>query len=113
MRSFNYFSDEYNHVTKVHPCFSHACHAKYARIHIPVAPRCNIQCNYCERGLNTYVQKPGFASKILTPFDALKAVERAVEDKDKYELSVVGVAGPGDALANEETIAELKLLRLR
>ncbi len=29
-----------------HPCFS--CNAKeYARIHLPVAPRCNIQCNYC------------------------------------------------------------------
>lgn len=111
MQSSNYISGEYKHVTNVHPCFSHTCHTKYARIHIPVAPKCNIQCNYCERGLNAYVKRPGFTSKILTPIEALKAVEKAV--KDNRELSVVGVAGPGDALANEETFTALELIHAR
>lgn len=112
MQSFNYISgEEYKHVTKVHPCFSHTCHAKYARIHIPVAPKCNIQCNYCERDLNAYVKRPGFTSKVLTPVEALKAVEKAVEDN--RELTVVGVAGPGDALANEETFTALGLIHAR
>ena len=32
-----------------HPCFSEkACHT-FGRCHIPVAPKCNIQCNYCIR----------------------------------------------------------------
>jgi nitrogen fixation protein NifB len=76
-----------------------------------VAPKCNIQCNYCERGLNAYVKRPGFTSRVLTPIEALKAVEKAV--KDNRELSVVGVAGPGDALANEETFTALELIHAR
>jgi len=112
LQSFNYISgEEYKHVTKAHPCFSHTCHAKYARIHIPVALRCNIQCNYCERGLNAYMKRPGFASKVLTPVEALKAVEKAV--KDHHELTVVGVAGPGDALANEDTFTALELIHAK
>ena len=32
-----------------HPCFSEkACH-RFGRMHLAVAPRCNIQCNYCIR----------------------------------------------------------------
>ena len=26
-----------------HPCFSKEAHGKFGRIHLPVAPRCNIQ----------------------------------------------------------------------
>ena len=32
-----------------HPCYSLTGSHKFARIHLPVAPRCNIQCNYCNR----------------------------------------------------------------
>jgi uncharacterized Zn-finger protein len=32
-----------------HPCFDERfCHTS-GRIHLPVAPQCNIQCNYCHR----------------------------------------------------------------
>ncbi|MDT3428316.1 MoaA/NifB/PqqE/SkfB family radical SAM enzyme, partial [Paenibacillus forsythiae] len=30
-----------------HPCYSEEAHRFFARMHIPVAPACNIQCNYC------------------------------------------------------------------
>ena len=32
-----------------HPCFSAQAHFRYGRIHLPVAPRCNIRCGYCDR----------------------------------------------------------------
>ena len=32
-----------------HPCYSEDAHHHYARMHVAVAPACNIQCNYCNR----------------------------------------------------------------
>lgn len=29
-----------------HPCYSEEAHHHYARMHVAVAPACNIQCNY-------------------------------------------------------------------
>ena len=34
---------------KNHPCYSEEAHHHYARMHVAVAPACNIQCNYCNR----------------------------------------------------------------
>ena len=36
---------------KNHPCYSEQAHHHYARMHVAVAPACNIQCN-CQRRLN-------------------------------------------------------------
>ena len=36
--------------TMEHPCYNCAGH-QFARIHLPVAPSCNVQCNYCVRKL--------------------------------------------------------------
>ena len=33
---------------ETHPCFTARC-SDYARIHLPVAPNCNMLCNYCLR----------------------------------------------------------------
>lgn len=96
--------------TASHPCFGeHAC--KNARVHLPVAPKCNIQCNYCLRNFDCMNEsRPGVASKILTPAEAL---ERYMKLKESMpNLTVVGIAGPGDALANfEETRETLQLIR--
>jgi MoaA/NifB/PqqE/SkfB family radical SAM enzyme len=32
-----------------HPFFNEENHRSYARVHIPVAPKCNLQCNFCNR----------------------------------------------------------------
>lgn len=32
-----------------HPCYNKAASANWGRLHLPVAPNCNIQCNYCNR----------------------------------------------------------------
>lgn len=84
-----------------HPCFSFDAHLKYARMHLPVAPRCNISCNYCNRKFDCVNEsRPGVTSEILSPWAALNKFD-LVRNKIKH-LSVVGIAGPGDALANWE-----------
>jgi nitrogen fixation protein NifB len=97
--------------TKKHPCYSFDAHHKYARLHLPVAPGCNISCNYCNRKFDCVNEsRPGVTSGILTPGEALDRF-RMVRDQ-LQNLSVVGIAGPGDALANwEKTKKTLKLIR--
>jgi len=96
--------------TKTHPCYNCAGH-KYARMHLPVAPACNIQCNYCVRKFDCPNEsRPGVTTQILTPQEAF---EKYKVVKEKFpNLTVVGIAGPGDALANfEETKKSLQLIR--
>jgi nitrogen fixation protein NifB len=84
-----------------HPCYSAEAHHHFARMHIAVAPACNIQCNYCNRKYDCANEsRPGVVSEKLTPELAARKV-LAVAAKIP-QLSVVGIAGPGDALANPE-----------
>lgn len=95
---------------KTHPCFNAKAH-DFARIHLPVAPKCNIQCNYCFRKYDcSNESRPGVTSEVLSPKEALLNYKQA---KEKFPtLSVVGIAGPGDALANwaatKETLSLIK-----
>jgi len=96
--------------TKSHPCFNNCAHDN-ARLHIPVAPACNISCNYCSRKFDCVNEsRPGVTSTILSPVQAL---ERFKEYKSKLKnLTVVGIAGPGDALANFDVVKEsIKLIK--
>jgi len=96
--------------TASHPCFS--CSARqYARIHLPVAPKCNISCNYCVRRYDCPNEsRPGVTTSVLKPEEAFN---RYMEAKGKLpDLTVAGIAGPGDALANiDETLETLRLIR--
>ena len=94
-----------------HPCYSKDAHYSYARIHLPVAPACNIQCNYCNRKFDcSNESRPGVTSQKLKPLDALKKV--LLVGSEIKNLSVVGIAGPGDALANpQKTFETLALVR--
>lgn len=92
-----------------HPCYDFSASCKFARIHLPVAPRCNIQCNYCNRKFDCPNEnRPGVSSSILTPKEAVRRVQMARERLDN--LSVVGIAGPGEPLANRSTFETLKLV---
>ena len=95
-------SQEILEKTQKHPCYSADAHHNYARIHLPVAPSCNIQCNYCNRKFDCVNEsRPGVTSEVLAPE---LAKEKFVWVKSKiHQLSVVGIAGPGDALANWES----------
>lgn len=95
--------------TKNHPCYSGACNN--ARMHIPIAPACNISCNYCNRKFDCVNEsRPGVTSEVLSPE---KALEKFLLVKEKVSnLKVVGIAGPGDALANfDNTKKSLELIR--
>jgi nitrogen fixation protein NifB len=95
---------------ETHPCYNEHAHTKFARMHLPVAPRCNIQCNYCNRKYDcTNESRPGVTSEVLTPEQAVEKVH-LVRTKIPH-LSVIGIAGPGDPLANEETFTTLELLK--
>ncbi len=80
-----------------HPCYSEDAHHYFARMHVAVAPGCNIQCNYCNRKYDCANEsRPGVVSERLTPETAARKVV-AVANR-LPQLSVLGVAGPGDAL---------------
>lgn len=82
-----------------HPCYSEEAHHYFARMHVAVAPACNIQCHYCNRKYDCANEsRPGVVSEVLTPAQAVKktlAVAAAIP-----QMTVLGIAGPGDPLAN-------------
>jgi nitrogen fixation protein NifB len=82
---------------KDHPCYSEEAHHYFARMHVAVAPACNIQCNYCNRKFDCANEsRPGVTSEKLTPEEAARKVV-AVAAKVP-QLSVLGIAGPGDSM---------------
>jgi nitrogen fixation protein NifB len=96
-------------IIKTHPCFSEEAHATSSRLHLPVAPDCNIQCRYCIRKFDCVNEsRPGVTSSVFSPWEALDRVEALIERDDR--LRVVGIAGPGDALANEATFETLNAI---
>ena len=94
-----------------HPCYSEEAHHHFARMHVAVAPACNIQCHYCNRKFDCANEsRPGVVSEKLTPEQAARKVLAVAARLP--QLSVVGIAGPGDALANPaRTFRTFELIR--
>ena len=98
------------HVMANHPCFSEAAHKVGGRIHLPVAPDCNVQCGYCVRKYDCVNEsRPGVSSVVLTADEAIERVEAVIERTG--DIAAIGIAGPGDPLANEATFRTLDLAR--
>lgn len=97
-------------ITKRHPCMSGEAHLRFGRIHLPVSPLCNIGCKFCGRGIRKD-DVPGAASRVLTPAEALEILSRALELCP--EITVAGIAGPGDALASPHAIETFLLIKER
>lgn len=99
--------------TAQHPCFDAGARGTAARIHLPVAPRCNIQCNYCNRKYDCVNEsRPGVTSAVLTPEQAVLYLELVMARENR--ITVAGIAGPGDPFATpEETLQTLRLVRQR
>lgn len=89
-----------------HPCFYERSKPRWGRIHLPVASCCNIQCNFCNRLYDcANERRPAVTRAILEPSDALTylgTLLRRISD-----ISVVGIAGPGDPLCNPEQTLEI------
>lgn len=96
-----------------HPCFNDASRHEFGRIHLPIAPKCNIQCNYCNRKFDCMNEnRPGVTSKILSPKQAMHYLNQAMTLSPN--IAVVGIAGPGDPFANpEESMETLRLVRAK
>jgi len=96
---------------KNHPCYSEEAHHHYARMHVAVAPACNIQCNYCNRKYDcSNESRPGVVSQKLTPEQAVKKVVAVASEIP--QMTVLGIAGPGDALANpKKTFDTFRMLQ--
>ena len=95
-----------------HPCFSEEASHSFGRVHLPVAPKCNISCNYCDRRYDCVNEsRPGVTSRVITPEEAVGRVGQVTERFP--EISVVGIAGPGDPLYNDETFETFHLIKER
>ena len=94
-----------------HPCFNAEVKKLFGRIHLPVAPKCNVQCNFCNRKYDCVNEsRPGVTSGILSPKQALYYLTEMYKRDNR--LSVVGIAGPGDTFANpEESLETMSLVR--
>lgn len=93
-----------------HPCYSEKAAHFFGRMHLPVAPKCNVQCNYCIREFDCVNEsRPGVTSQVLSPREAVSKVKEVLE-KHPY-ISVIGIAGPGDPLFNEETFTTLSMIQ--
>ena len=96
-----------------HPCFNKKAHHHFGRVHLPVAPRCNIQCKFCNRQFDCVNEsRPGVTSAILSPPQAMVYLEEVL--RQKPDIRVVGIAGPGDPFANAgQTLDTCRRVRRR
>ncbi len=91
-----------------HPCFGQHT-ANTGRIHLPVCPGCNIACRFCERSINTTENRPGVSSCVLKPEETITLIKKAIEIEP--EITVAGIAGPGDTLVGDNAIKTFTLIK--
>ena len=100
-----HLSDDIRAKVQNHPCYSEDAHHYFARMHVAVAPACNIQCHYCNRKYDCANEsRPGVVSELLTPDQAVKKTMAVAANIP--QMTVLGIAGPGDPLANPERTFE-------
>ncbi len=106
----SHLSDDIREKVQNHPCYSEDAHHYFARMHVAVAPACNIQCHYCNRKYDcSNESRPGVVSELLTPEQAVKKTMAVAANIP--QMTVLGIAGPGDPLANpERTFATFRAL---
>jgi nitrogen fixation protein NifB len=81
-------------------------------MHLAVAPRCNIKCGYCTRKHDCANEsRPGVTSKLISPSEAIGKVRDVMASEIIGPvIKVIGIAGPGDPLANDETFETFRLI---
>ncbi|MDO8828053.1 nitrogenase cofactor biosynthesis protein NifB [Methylophaga sp.] len=100
-----HLADNIREKVQNHPCYSEDAHHYFARMHVAVAPACNIQCHYCNRKYDCANEsRPGVVSELLTPHQAVKKTMAVAANIP--QMTVLGIAGPGDPLANPERTFE-------
>lgn len=97
----------YEVLKKNHPCLSDLP-GKTGRLHLPVSPVCNLACRYCERRLSSSEERPGTAARILPVSEVPEIIRKALSLCP--EITTVGIAGPGEALASEHAVEAYRLV---
>ena len=100
-------SNTYQDLQRSHPCFGGQKN-NVGRIHLPVSPGCNIACRFCDRAINDVEERPGVTSKILKPEESVDILGKAL--KLCPQITVAGIAGPGDTLASDNALETFKLI---
>lgn len=94
---------------KSHPCFAEGVKGNKGRIHLPVSPGCNIRCNFCKQDFNNTENRPGVSRGIITPEEAVSVLRKALTLCP--EITVAGIAGPGDTLATPYALQTFRLIK--
>jgi nitrogen fixation protein NifB len=102
-------SVSFEKIAAAHPCFALGKPNNKGRIHLPVSPGCNIECAFCERSINRNEQRPGVTGQVITSAEAVDVTRRALELSP--DLTVVGIAGPGDTLATPYALETFRLIK--
>ncbi len=103
---------EASHFRKVseHPCYDKKARHRFGRMHLAVAKKCNIHCNFCDRKFDCVNEsRPGVTSRLLTPDEALEKTREVLQNSPN--IKVVGISGPGDPLANDETFITMERIK--
>lgn len=103
-------NNTYKDLQNSHPCFGGHIN-NVGRIHLPVSPGCNIACRFCDRVINDTENRPGVTSKVITPEESMEALTKALEICP--EITVAGIAGPGDTLASDYALETFRKIKER
>lgn len=95
-----------------HPCFNAHAHFMVPRLHLPVARYCNIRCRYCspfrDKSSHDESARPGAAAGVIKIAQALALAHEFLK---VHAEGIIGIAGPGEPLANEATYKVLRKVR--
>jgi nitrogen fixation protein NifB len=101
---------EFKEMKNLHPCMGRVNNK--GRIHLPVCPSCNMFCKFCDRRIDDGAERrPGMSRALVSPEDAPLRVAEALELCP--EITVVGVAGPGDSLATDHACRAFRAIGKR
>ena len=99
----------YEELTDKHPCYARGKKGSTGRIHLPISPTCNIECRFCDRRINDYEKRPGVASTVIKPEEAIDVIKKSLELCPA--IKVAGIAGPGDTLASDYALETFRLIK--
>ncbi len=99
----------YEELTDKHPCYARGKRNQSGRIHLPISPICNIECRFCDRKINDFEQRPGVASTVIQPEEAIEVIQKSLELCPA--IKVAGIAGPGDTLASDDALKTFRLIK--
>ena len=99
----------YEELTDKHPCYARGKKGTTGRIHLPISPTCNIECRFCDRRINSYEKRPGVASTVIKPQEAVDVIKKSLELCPS--IKVAGIAGPGDTLASDYALETFRLIK--